>query len=201
MDARSQRRQQAQEDLGLTSAKEQKEIQKAIDKEEQRRQKKEQDRMRIEESTSYRMTVGIAKYMDKYYIDPIVGFIFPGAGDFLTSVFVVPYIYVSLVHIRSIPLTLAVIFNILKDILIGLIPFYIGAVCDFLNRGYLQNMRLISGFVEDDKEIINDVNKKAVWMAILIVVFCFLIYLLVGLIIKLAEEIGSLWDWLIGLIA
>ncbi len=191
--ARSGRRRQAQQDLGLDDDREQARMEHAIQQEEERRLKKEIRRMEIEESASYKLTQGIAKYMDKYFLDPLIGFFLPGIGDFLTSALVLPFIYVSAVKIRSFPLTLAVIFNVLRDVAIGLIPMWIGDLLDCVNRGYLQNTRLIVGFVEDDKETIEKVNKKAVWMGIMIVVFCVIIYLLVKLALAISEWIGSLW--------
>ena len=72
---------------------------------------------------SYRIMVKTSKYMDKYFLDPILGFILPaGIGDTISSVFAFPFIYYSLCVVKSVPLTLAVIFNILKDVLIGVIP-------------------------------------------------------------------------------
>ena len=141
-------------------------------------------------SFSYRLVQGIAKWMDKYFLDPILGFV-PGVGDFISTVFVLPFIYVSAVKVRSLPLTLAVVFNVLKDAAIGLIPFWIGNIADFFNRSYLQNFRLIVGYVEDDRDVINEVNRKAVWTAILIVIFCVIIYLLVRLVVLITEWIGG----------
>lgn len=190
----SNRRRQAQRELGLTDEHEQAQIEHAMRQEEERRQRKEMRRMEIEESTSYKATQSIFKYMDKYFLDPILGFFLPRVGDTLTSVLVVPFIYVSAVKIRSIPLTLAIIFNVLRDVAIGLIPMWIGDLLDCANRGYLQNSRLIVGFVEDDKEVIEKVNKKAGWMGIMIVVFCFIIYLLWKLAVAITAWIGDLWD-------
>ena len=96
------------------------------------------------------------------------------------SQFAFPFIYYSLCVVKSIPLTLAVIFNILMDVLIGAIPFYIGDVLDVFKRSYVENLRLITGYIEDDKEIINKVNKKAFWTAVFIVVLCWLIYLIIS---------------------
>lgn len=101
-----------------------------------------------------------------------------------------PYIYVSAVKIRSVPLTLAVIYNALCDIAMGLIPFYIGDVIDVFNKSFVQNFKLIVGFVEDDKKIISEVNRKAVRMAVLIVMLCVIIYFLVLLTIKVMT-----WFW------
>lgn len=195
----SRRRHQAQEDLGLTTQRERREIEHSIEKEEQRKARKEAKRLEIMDSSSYQIAHSIAKYMDKYYLDPILGFLIPGFGDAVTSFFVVPFIYVSAFKIRSLPLTLAVIYNVLVDVLVGLIPFYIGAVCDVFNKAYVKNARLIDGFVEDDKMIIEEVNQKATWMGIMIAFVCFLIYLMVLLAMKIAEWIGSAWDWLVGL--
>lgn len=180
----SNRRQQAQQDLGLDNAREHAQMERAMQKEERRREKKLERQIEIEESFSYRATQSIAKYMDKYYLDPIIGFFMPGFGDFLTSILALPFIYVSLFKIRSIPLTLAVIFNVLRDVALGLIPV-IGDFIDIINRGYLQSCRLIVGFVEDDKEIISKVRKNAVWMLVLILIFCLIIYWLVGLVADL----------------
>ena len=165
----SGRRQRARQELGLDDAQEQYEIERAISKEEERREAKEMRRLEIEDSLSYKACMAINKYMDKYFLDPIIGFILPSLGDFLTSLLVWPFIYVAAFKVRSLPLTLAVIFNVLRDIAIGLIPFWIGDIFDAFNRGYLQNCRLIVGFVEDDQEVIDEVNGKAWWMGVLIV--------------------------------
>ena len=169
-------------------------IERSIRKEEQRKAEKEMRRMEIEMSSSYRMVQGIAKFMDKYLLDPIIGFFVPGIGDILSSVLVLPFIHVSLFKIKSVPLTLAVIYNVLIDVLIGLIPFYIGDIIDVFNRAYLKNARLITGFVEDDKEVISEVNRKAAWMGFMILVLCVLIYFMVLLVMKLMDWLGGLWD-------
>lgn len=196
-DFQSGRRRQAQEDLGLTSQEEQMDIERSIRKEEQRKAEKEMRRMEIEMSSSYRMVQGIAKFMDKYLLDPIIGFFVPGIGDILSSVLVLPFIHVSLFKIKSVPLTLAVIYNVLIDVLIGLIPFYIGDIIDVFNKAYLKNARLITGFVEDDKEVISEVNRKAAWMGFMILVLCVLIYFMVLLVMKLMDWLGGLWDSLV----
>lgn len=195
----SRRRRQVKEELGLTTQQEQIAIHRSIEKEEQRRARKEARRYEIEDSSSYKMVQGVAKVMDRCYVDAILGFILPGFGDSISSFFVTPFIYVSLFKVRSIPLTLAVIYNALIDVLVGMIPFFIGDICDIFHKAYVKNARLIDGFVQDDKTIIEEVNKKAVWMGIMIAVVCFLIYLMVLLVIKVAEWVGSAWDWLIGL--
>lgn len=190
----SNRRRQAQRELGLTDEHEQAQLERALHQEEERQRKKELRRMEIEESSAYQATQTIAKWMDKYFIDPILGFILPaGMGDTLTSIFVIPYIYVAVCKVRSFPLTLAVIFNVLRDVALGLIPFCIGDIIDTFNRSYVQNARLIVGFVEDDKSIIEEVNRKAFWTGVLILIFCAIIYLLVRLAIQVGSWISSLF--------
>ena len=132
----------------------------------------------------------------KEEVIPILfGFFFlPGFGDFLTSLLVWPFIYVAAFKVRSLPLTLAVIFNVLRDIAIGLIPFWIGDILDAFNRGYLQNCRLIVGFVEDDQEVIDEVNGKAWWMGVLIVLFCFIIYWLIEFAIWVTKAVSDFFS-------
>lgn len=146
--------------------------------------------MSIKSSKSYQLAERIARLMDKYYLDAVLGFLLEGFGDLLTQLLTLPYIYVSAVKIRSMPLTLAVIYNALRDIAMGLIPFYIGDVIDVFNKSFVQNFKLIVGFVEGDKKIISEVNRKAVRMAVLIVMLCVIIYFLVLLTIKVMT-----WFW------
>ena len=155
--------------------------------------KKAAKREKMMNMPSYRLMVGTAKYMDKWFLDPILGFFLPGIGDVLSSVFAFPFIYYSLCVVKSIPLTLAVIYNILMDVLIGVIPFYIGNVLDVFKRSYVENLKLITGYIEDDKEIINKVNKKAFWTAVFIVVLCWLIYVVISWAIRLENWIVSLF--------
>ena len=190
----SSRRQQAQEDLGMNFANEDQKRRAALAKEKERAAKKEAKRQEMMSMPSYRLMTNTAKYMDKYFLDPILGFILPaGIGDALSSVFAFPFIYYSLCVVKSIPLTLAIIYNILMDVLIGAIPFYIGDVLDVFKRSYIKNLKLITGYIEDDKEIINKVNKKAFWTAVFIVVLCWLIYVVISLVIRLTSWIISLF--------
>lgn len=193
----SSRRQQAQADLGMNFAKEDQKREAALAKEQERAAKKEAKRQEMMNMPSYRIMVKTSKYMDKYFLDPILGFILPaGIGDTISSVFAFPFIYYSLCVVKSVPLTLAVIFNILKDVLIGAIPFYIGDLLDVFKCSYVENLRLITGYIEDDKEIINKVNKKAFWTAVFIVVICWLIYV----VISWAIHLGTMArDWIVSL--
>lgn len=182
----SSRRQQAQNDLGMNFEREDKKRETALAKESERVAQKEAKRQMMMERSSYRMMASTAKYMDKYFLDPIIGFFIPGIGDVLTSMLALPFVYYSLFVVKSIPLTLAVIYNILMDTMIGCVP-WVGDILDIFKRSYVDNLRLITGYIEDDKEIINKVRKKAFITAIFIVILCFAIY---GLV-RLAMWIGT----------
>ena len=189
----SSRRQQAQSDLGMNFEREDLKRNAALAKEQERVEKKQAKREQMMNRSSYRMMVKTAKYMDKYYLDPLIGLIPGGVGDTISSLVALPFIYYSLCVVKSIPLTLAVIYNILMDVLIGAIPFYIGDILDVFKHSYVENLKLITGYIEDDKEIINKVKKKAFWTAVVIAVLCWLIYVVISWAIRLGNWIVSLF--------
>ena len=144
----------------------------------------------IRNSVSYKLVHAIALWMDRCLLDPLIGLVLPGFGDALTSVLAVPYLYLSIVKLKSIPLTLAIVCNILLDVLIGIIP-YIGVVGDVFKRAFTRNAALIKGYVEGDKAIMQEIDRKAVGMAFLIVILCGLIYAMVLAAVKIVEWAGS----------
>ncbi len=139
-------------------------------------QLREARRLRVERAHSYRIVKRIAEWMDRYYLDPILGFI--PAGDIISAGLIVPYLYVASFKVQSIPLTLAILCNVLLDVAMGLIPFWIGDILDFFHRSYVRNYKLIVGFVEGDEEMIRKVNKRAIWMVVLLILLCVIIYFL-----------------------
>lgn len=144
----------------------------------------------IRNSVSYKLVHAIALWMDRRLLDPLIGLVLPGFGDALTSVFAVPYLYLSIVKLKSIPLTLAIVCNILLDVLIGIIP-YIGVVGDVFKRAFTRNAALIKGYVEGDRAIMQEIDRKAVGMAFLIVILCGLIYAMILAAVKIVEWVGS----------
>ena len=143
----------------------------------------------IRNSVSYKLVHAIALWMDRRLLDPLIGLVLPGFGDALTSVLAVPYLYLSIVKLKSIPLTLAIVCNILLDVLIGIIP-YIGVVGVF-KRAFTRNAAMIKGYVEGDRAIMQEIDRKAVGMAFLIVILCGLIYAMVLAAVKIVEWAGS----------
>ena len=144
----------------------------------------------IRNSVSYKLVHAIALWMDRRLLDPLNGLVLPGFGDALTSVLAVPYLYLSIVKLKSIPLTLAIVCNILLDVLIGIIP-YIGVVGDVFKRAFTRNAAMIKGYVEGDRAIMQEIDRKAVGMAFLIVILCGLIYAMVLAAVKIVEWAGS----------
>ena len=192
----SRRRLDAQASEGINTEQEERKRNEALEKEMERRRLKEEKRQELMSMTSYVVMQKTAKYMDRFFIDSIVGFFFPAVGDFLSSLLALPFIYYSLFVIKSVPLTLAVISNVLKDMLVGIVPL-LGDVLDAIYRSYSKNLRLITGYINDDKQIIHQVNKKAVKAAIFIVVLCILIYWITSLV---AGAIAWMWHGITSLL-
>lgn len=191
---RPSRRDAVAQDLGLVSEVDVVEAQqKALEAEQARRDKREAFRRDLEENS---MSYGIARsaktYLDDYYLDPILGFFLPGIGDAIMGMFSLPFVYLALFKIRSIPLALALVYNILIDCLLGMIPFFIGDVFDLFNKAFKKNYRLIVGFVEEDQNIISEVKSRATYMAIAIGVLIFLIYKMIDWLGQLIDYISSL---------
>ena len=145
---------------------------------------------KVETSRTYHFTKRIARWMDRYYLDPIIGFFLPAYGDVVTALLNLPYLYISMLKLRSIPLTLAIIYNMLFDIFVGLIPA-LGDLFDIFNKSYTKNSRLLTGFVEGDRTIIHEVNRKALIIGVLCLLLILLIYLLIYLMIQFAGWVGT----------
>ena len=143
----------------------------------------------LKKSKAFWLISMITKWADKYFLDTLLGFI-PSVGDLVSSVFGLPFIYVSLVKVKSISLTLAIIYNYLVDILLGSIPFFIGDAIDFFSKAHVKNLNLITRYVEGDKKTIRQVRSKALLTGILILVLCIIIYFVFRLLIGVTE-----WTW------
>ena len=117
----------------------------------------------VKDSKVYRLMEGLERYTDRYYLDAIIGFI-PGWGDAFSLLCAAPFVYFSARVVKSVPLTLAIINNALRDILLGLIPFFVGDIIDVFHRSNVRNMAMVRGFVEGDETVIRQVNQRA-WQA------------------------------------
>ena len=117
-------------------------------------EKRLQRRQRLMDNKAYQTMEGLTRYMDRYYLDALIGVI-PGWGDAIALLCVVPFVYFSSRVIKSLPLTLAVLNNALRDVLLGMIPFFVGDIIDIFHRANTQNMQMIQGFVDGDEADIN----------------------------------------------
>ena len=161
---------------------------------------REKAKKKLQDSGSYASMQRIADWMDRFYVDAIVGMVTPyGIGDIIMALFSLVYLYFSLYILHSIPLSLAIINNTLRDIAIGLVPFFIGDVLDFFHKSNRQNMRLIEGFVNGDRATIHEVNAKAGQSIVMVIVLIIIIalqlrmyYLMASTVLNLFSGVGDL---------
>ncbi len=149
----------------------------------------------IENSRSYRLSRLLKRYLDDYYLDGFIG-LFPVAGDVFSQTFNLVFVYISLFKIRSIPLTLVVIFNSLLDLLIGLIPV-IGTALDFFHRSYKRNFLLVEGFSQNNPQIIRKVRGQAIFAVVgIAAVGAACAWLIQNLFVLLEQGWQMLLNWL-----
>lgn len=132
----------------------------------------------------------LTAYLDKYYLDAIAGFVPGGVGDVVGALFGLVHVYFSLFFLRSLPLTFAILNNSLRDVFMGMIPFYVGDVIDFFHKANRKNMELIDGFINEDQEIIHTVNRKAWQFGLSVLVLVLLIFAMLALLVWLAEKVA-----------
>lgn len=153
--------------------------------------KVERRRQRLMNNKAYQMMEGLTRYMDRYYLDALIGVI-PGWGDTIALLSAVPFVYFSARIIKSVPLTLAILNNALRDVLMGMIPFFLGDIIDIFHRSNIQNMQMIRGFVDGDEVMIRQVNQRAFQSAIVLAVLLLLIALMIWSLISFGSYLYSL---------
>jgi len=154
-------------------------------------EKRQLQRKRLMENKAYQTMGSMTRYMDRYYLDALVGII-PGWGDAIAVLSAVPFVYFSSRVIKSVPLTLAVLNNALRDVLMGMIPFFVGDVIDFFHRANIKNMEMIQGFVDGNEAVIKKVNQRAWQSAVVLVVLLLLIALMIWALISFGSYLYSL---------
>lgn len=175
--------------------KEQQEAERAAAKGAEIERKKREKREELEKDPTYNACTKICKWMDTFYLDPILSIIPGGVGDIISQTLTVPFIYVAATKIKSLPLTLAIIYNSLVDMLIGAIPI-LGDVWDIFHKSHKKNYKLLNGFIEEDANIKRQVNKDAIFCGIAIAILIFLICLVLKFV---GELIGYVWEYFTGL--
>ncbi len=154
-------------------------------------EKRELQRQRLMDNKAYQTMDGLTRYLDRYYLDALIGII-PGWGDAMALVSVIPFVYFSSRVIKSLPLTLAVLNNALRDVLLGMLPFFVGDIIDVFHRANTKNMAMIQGFVDGDEAIIKKVNQRAWQSAIVLFVLLLLIALMIWALISFGSYLYSL---------
>lgn len=150
----------------------------------------EKDKEKLFRHPVYRMMQGMSRVMDDHYVDPLLGFVAPsGIGDTLTALLSVPYVWFALFVVKSPALTIAVINNILRDTIIGMIPFFVGDIFDLFYRSYSRNLRLITGYINGDRKTVSEVHRKVVISAVIMV-------LLIALLVVMVKLLWALGAWL-----
>ena len=152
---------------------------------------RQQRRARLMDNQVYQSMQSLTRYLDRFYLDAVIGLI-PRWGDAVALLCVVPFVYFSMCIIKSIPLTISVLNNALRDVLLGMIPFFIGDVIDIFHRANMKNMAMIQGFIDGDEAIIKQVNRRALQSAIVLVVLLLLIALMIWALISFGSYLYSL---------
>lgn len=153
--------------------------------------KEEAKKQKLKDSRLYNAMQDITQWMDRYYLDGVAGLVPGGIGDMVSAVFAVVHVYFSAFRLRSIPLTLAILNNTLRDIFLGMLPFFVGDVIDFFHKANKRNMALINGFLNNNQEIIHEVNRKATQSALVLVALVAAIIGIVYALIWLTQTLGT----------
>ncbi len=154
-------------------------------------ERRQLQRQRLMDNKAYQAMRGLTRYMDRYYLDALIGVI-PGWGDAIALLSAVPFVYFSSRVIKSVPLTLAVLNNALRDVLMGMIPFFVGDIIDIFHRANIQNMQMIQGFVDGDEAMIKRVNQRALQSGIVLVILLLLIALMIWALVSFGSYLYSL---------
>lgn len=145
----------------------------------------------ILDSNAYKLVYMSKKY-DDWFLDPIVGLIIPGVGDFISSIAAMPALYTAAFKIKSFKLTIAILYITVLDIICGVIPG-VGDVVDAFYKSNKKACRWIVGYVEKDRDTISEVKRSATWGSFMLIVIGFLIWALFSVIISIFEWFANLF--------
>lgn len=83
-------------------------------------------------------------------------------------------------------------YNALRDVLMGMIPFFVGDIIDIFHRSNIQNMQMVQGFVDGDEAIIRKVNQRALQSAVVLALLLLLIALIIWALVSFGSYLYSL---------
>ena len=84
----------------------------------------------------------MAKVLDQYLVDPIVGFVIPGGGDILGSILGVYMVMIAARRKVSPVIIARMLMNLAADAVLGIIPF-LGDIFDFGFKANMRNLKLL----------------------------------------------------------
>ena len=82
--------------------------------------------------------------------------------------------------------------SLFMNVLLGMIPFFVGDIIDIFHRANTQNMQMIQGFVDGNEAVIKQVNQRAWQSAIVLILLLLLISLTIWLLISFGSYLYSL---------
>lgn len=127
----------------------------------------------------------LAEWMDRRYLDPILGLLLPGAGDAVGAAIGL-YGVVCAVRLRAHPVVIArMLLNLALDSVLGSIPL-LGAVLDFFYKAHTRNLKLLK--TRDLRE-----PRASDWLVVAAAGLAFVLALLLPLLVLLAA-VSWLWS-------
>lgn len=130
----------------------------------------------------------VARWLDRRYIDPILGLVIPEVGDLVTTSFGLYVVWVAWRERVPLPVIARMMLNLGIDALVGIVPI-LGDLFDFVFRAHSRNLALLEARLPTRKTTVGDV-------AILVGAFAFIVGGVLGAIF-----IGvKITTWLFGLV-
>lgn len=119
-----------------------------------------------------------AFWLDRRYLDPLIGLLVPGVGDMLGSALGIYSIFVAL-RLRAHPVVIArMLLNLALDAVLGAIPL-LGDVFDVLHRAHRRNLSLLRHRGSGDVQ-------PADWLVVVAAAMAFLLALSLPILIGVA---------------
>lgn len=85
----------------------------------------------------------LARVLDRYYVDPLLGLLLPGGGDVIGSMLGIYTVMVAVRRKVSPVIIARMLMNLLLDTVLGIIPL-VGDLFDFGFKAHLKNVDLLS---------------------------------------------------------
>ncbi len=87
----------------------------------------------------------LTRWLDDYYLDAIIGFLFPGGGDMVTGIASVGVVFAAVREGVPTVILLRMLLNIAIDVVVGAVPL-LGDLFDVVWRSNRRNLALIEQY-------------------------------------------------------